>query len=453
MIIFKRAIPRRTFLRGAGTTLALPLLDAMIPASVSAAPAAKPSVRLSFVYVPCGIGDMTRWTPAAEGAAYKMTPILEPLAQFRDRFLVLSGFNSANWHKTFASGGNHPRAAASMLTGLFPTKERLEATGRPGDAGISADQIAAKELGKFTQLASLEVAVDGTDCVGKDDDGYSAAYTNTISWRGYTTPTPMENNPRAVFERLFGDSDNTAPAVRQALMGEDRSILDAVYKNANKLLAELGPADNARLTEYLDSIRDVERRLQRAEEQSSRELPTLERPVGIPPTYGDHVKLMFDLQVLALQSDLTRVLTFMMAREQSSRSYPEIGVADPHHPMSHHMGNTAKIEKVVKINIYHAKLFAYFLEKLQSTPDGDGSLLDHSMIVYGSGMSDGDQHSWIDLPILLAGGGVGQIKGGRHIRYPKDTPITNLYLTILDKAGFPVENLGDSTGKLALASV
>ena len=453
MMIFKKAIPRRLFLRGLGTTLSLPLLDAMAPAFASAAALPEPPIRLSFIYVPCGVGDMKRWTPPSEGPAYEMTPILEPLTSLKDRFLVLSGFTSSNIHDKFVFSGNHPRAAAAMLTGLTPTKEHLLPSGRPGDPGISADQIAAKEFGKYTQLASLEVSIDGTDFVGKDDDGYSAAYTNTVSWRSYTAPNPMENNPRAVFERLFGDSDTTSAAERAAQLQKGRSILDGVSNGASRLLRELGPSDKAKLSEYLDSVRDVEQRLQRAEEQSARELPTVERPLGIPATYEEHVKMMFDLQVLACQCDLTRVLTFMMSREQSGRAYPQIGVPDSHHPMTHHMGNTTKVEKVVKINTYHIKLFSYYLEKLRSTADGDGSLLDHSMIVYGSGMSDGDQHSWVGLPILLAGGGKGKIKGGRHIRVAKDTPVTNLYVTMLDKAGFPAEVLGDSTGEIETISL
>ncbi|MBI4464009.1 MAG: DUF1552 domain-containing protein [Acidobacteria bacterium] len=448
MMIFKKAIPRRAFLRGMGTTLALPLLDGMVPALAGAVgTAAKPAVRLSVVYVPNGI-IMDKWTPAAEGTAFDLPPILEPLAPFRDRLLVLSGLaQNEGRARPGEAGGDHSCGCATFLTGVRPKQTE----GADLHVGISADQIAAKELGKHTQLASLELGLDPNEVVGICESGFSCAYSNTLSWRTPTTPLPVENNPRAVFERLFGDSDSTDPAERLTRGREDRSLLDSAIRDAARLLAMLGPNDRAKLTEYLDAIRDVERRIQMAEEQASQELPMLDRPVGIPATFEEHVKLLFDLQVLAYQCDMTRVITFYMGREQSTRTYPEIGIADPHHPLTHHSGDAVKIAKVIQINSYHTKMFAYFLEKLRSTPDGDGSLLDHLMIVYGGGLSDGNLHLHNNLPILLVGGG-GQIKGGRHLRYPKDTPMMNLHLAMLDKMGIPEERLGDSTGKLELLS-
>jgi hypothetical protein len=448
MMIFKKAIPRRTFLRGMGATIALPLLDGMIPAMAAVGdPAAQAPSRLSIVYAPTGI-IMDKWTPAEEGAAFQLKPILEPLAPFRDRLLMLSGLNQNEARQRPGDpGGDHSRASAVFLTGVHPKY------GAEVGVGTSLDQIAAKELGKTTSLASLELSLDPPALVGECDTGYTCAYKNTLSWRTPTTPMPMENQPRAVFERLFGDSDSTDRAERLARIRRDRSILDAVTRDVTRLTTGLGSNDRAKLTEWLDAIRDVERRIHVVEEQSSRELPTLERPVGIPDTFLEHAKLMFDMQVLAYQSDLTRVITFQMAQEGNNRSYPEIGIPDQHHPLTHHKYDPVKMEKVSKINTYHTQMFAYFLEKLQTTPDGDGSLLDHLTILYGSGMSDANVHSTQNLPILLVGNKDGGIKGGRHLRYPKDTPLTNLYLTMLDKLKVPVENLGDSTGKLELLSI
>ena len=450
MMIFKKAMPRRTFLRGLGTALALPLLDGMVPAFARAADtAAKPAGRLSIVYLPNGI-MMDKWTPATEGAGFQMTPILEPLAPFRDRLLVLSGLaHNSGRALQGENTGDHARAGATYLSGVHPRKTE----GADTQAGISMDQIVAKELGKHTQLASLELCLDTPELLGQCEAGYTCAYMNTICWRTPTTPMPMEDRPRAVFERLFGDSDSTDPAVRLRRIKRDRSILDSVTAKAARLRGSLGPSDQAKLTEYLDAIRDVERRIQTAEEQSSRELPTLERPAGVPATFTEHAKLMFDLQVLAYQCDLTRVITFMLGREFGGRTYREIGIPDGHHSLTHHQYKQEKIDKVIQINIYHAKHFAYFLEKLRSTPDGDGSLLDHMVILYGGSLSDGNSHLHDNLPILLVGGGAGQIQGGRHIRYPKDTPMPNLLLTMLDMFRVPLESLGDSTGKLDLLSV
>jgi len=448
MMIFKKVMPRRMFLRGLGATVALPLLDGMVPAFATAAESAvKPVSRLGFVYVPHG-AIMNKWTPATEGTSFEMTPILEPLAPFRDRLLVLSGLDHKEAVQLPGEGGAyHSRATATFLTGVHPKATE----GLDIHAGVSVDQIAARELGKHTQLTSLEMALDSVERVGTCEPKYTCAYLNSISWRSPTTPLPMEHQPRAVFERLFGDSDSTDPAVRRARIQEDRSILDAVTEEVTRSLKGLDPSDRAKLSEYLDAIRDIERRIQIAEQQSARELPVLERPVGVPATLEEYGKLMFDLLVLAYQADLTRVSTFMVAHELSVRTYPEIGVSDPHHPLSHHRGDPKMIEKVLQIDTFHTKLFAYFLEKMQATKDGNGSLLDHAMIVYGSGISDGNLHYHDNLPVLLVSGGAGQLKGGRHVRYPKGTPMTNLYLTMLENLGVPVASIGDSTGKLDLA--
>ena len=450
MIITKKALPRRTFLRGIGATMALPLLNSMVPAlAASPTTAAQSPTRLSFVYVPNGM-IMDQWTPAAVGSHYQLTKIMEPLAPFRDDMLVLSGLaHNTGWALKGEGPGEHARASATFLTGVHPKKTE----GADLRAGTSIDQIVAREFGKPTQLASLELALDSTEVVGTCDTGYSCAYSNTLCWSSPTAPVPMENKPRAVFERLFGDSDTTDPAQLRARRQRDRSILDLVTQDVSRLLKRLGSKDRAKLTQYLDSIRDIERRIQIAEQQPARELPSLERPVGIPSTFTAHCKLMMDLQVLAFQTDMTRVITFMMGREQNTRVYDELGIQDSYHPLSHHQNDPVKVAQVLQIDILHTQMFAYFLEKMRSTPDGDGSLLDHSIIVYGSSLSDGNLHVHNDLPIMLVGGGAGQIKGGRHLRYPDDTPTTNLFLTLLDKLGIPVENFGDSTGRLDLLSV
>jgi Protein of unknown function (DUF1552) len=440
MIISKMAIPRRTVLRGIGATLALPLLDSMVPALTAwSKAAAKPINRFGVVYVPNGM-IMPNWTPAAEGAGFEFTPTLSPLAPFREQLLVLSGLNCIP--TPGRPGGAHAKASTRFLTDVSPPTSETQL-----DAGISMDQIVAREQSKFTQLASLELAIESGDTAGACDQGFACAYTNTISWRSANTPLPTQNNPRAVFERLFGDSGSTDPKVRLARMQRERSVLDSVTQEVARLRGELGQGDGGKLTEYLESIRDVERRIQMAEAQSDQELPVIEHPGGIPATFEEHVKLMFDLEVLAYQSDLTRVITFMMGREFSGVTYPQVGVPDAHHPMSHHQNEPEKIAKVAKINAYHVQLFAYLLDKLRSTPDGDGSLLDHMTMIYGAGMADSNAHSPINIPVVLAGGGAGQLKGGRHIRY-KDTPLANLHLTLLDKFGVQWDRIGDSIGRL-----
>ncbi len=445
MIITGKALPRRTFLRGIGTTLALPLLDAMAPALAATRNTPANGVcRMGFVYVPNGI-IMDRWTPAAEGTAFEFTPILNPLAPFRDRLLVLSGLAQVNGRALGDGPGDHARAGATFLTGVHPKKTE----GVDIHAGVSVDQIAARELGKKTQLASLELTLEATGMIGNCDSGYSCAYTNTISWRTPTTPMPMEVNPRLVFERLFGDGETTDAAARLARFREDRSILDSVREEVAHLQPALGPRDRGKLNDYMEAIRDIERRIQLAEEQSaSLKLPVMERPIGVPASFEEHAKLMFDLQVIAFQADLTRVVSIMLGREGSNRAYRAIGVPDPHHGISHHQGDKSKIDKLAKINAHHVEMLAYFLDKLRQTPDGDGNLLDHSMILYGSSLADGNMHTHHDLPLVLAGGGAGQIKGGRHLRFPRETPMTNLLLSMLDKAGVPSEKIGDSTGKV-----
>ena len=447
MMIFKKAIPRRTFLKGAGATLALPLLDSMTPAFAGTLDAsAKAPVRMSIVFVPNG-RIMDKWTPKAEGADFEFPPILEPLAPFRDRLLVLTGLG----HKEATaqkgeSSGPHARAGATFLTGvhLKPASH----------LGISVDQIAARELGKRTQLASLELTLESGETGGGGDGADADSYINTISWRSPTTPLPVENNPRVVFERLFGESDSTDPAERLARIQEDHSVLDSVTKEISRLLGSVGSSDRAKLSEYLEGIRDVERRIQKAEESNaSLELPVLERPAGIPAAYDEHAKLMFDLQALAYQCDLTRVTTLLMAKEKSERAYREIGIDEGHHALSHHGGDPRMMGLVAQINAFQSKMFAHFLEKLRSTPDGDGSLLDHSVIFFASSLSDGNAHNPTNLPVLLAGGGAGQIKGGRHLRYPSGTPLSNLFLRMLDIAGVPVDRFGDSTGQLNLLPV
>jgi hypothetical protein len=439
MIVTKRAIPRRTVLRGVGAALALPLLDGMVPALAAVQKtAAKPTNRLGVVYVPNGVSTNS-WRPTVEGAGFELTPTLTPLEPFRDRLLVLSGLDSKVWPGERSSA--HTKASTKFLTNM-PAKPT---TGSDLHAGTSMDQVVAKEFGSQTQLASLELSLESTESAGACDVGFSCAYTSTIAWRSPTTPLPMENNPRTVFERLFGDGGSD-PAARRARMQQQRSILDSVLQSVDRFQRGLGKADRAKIGEYLEAVRDVERRIENAEAQSGQELPFLEHPAGIPATFEEHSKLMYDLQVLAYQTDLTRVITFMIGREFSGRQYPEIGVSDAHHPISHHAGDPVKIAGLAKINAYHMRLFAYYLEKLRATPDGDGSLLDHMTIIYGAGISDGNAHDTINLPVLLLGGGAGYFKGGRHLRYPNATPLANLNLTVMESLGVHLESFGDSTG-------
>jgi len=448
MVILKKSISRRAVLRGAGALLALPFLDAMTPAL--SAPAARP-IRLSFIEVPNGI-IMDKWTPAKEGADFALTPVLEPLEQFKDRMLVLSGLEQLqSGARTGEIGGDHPRACTAWLTGMHARMT----SGADLRAGISVDQVAAREFGKYTQLASLEIGLESAEVVGGCESAYSCAYYNTISWRNDTTPLPMENRPRAIFERLFGDAGTTDPKVRALRAKENSSILDSVADEVTRLRGELGRADRGKIDQYLEAVRDVERRIQLADKQSDQKLPELGASVGIPQRFSDYYRLMADLQVLAWQTDMTRVCTFQIGHEMSGRAYPEdVGFGDAHHSVTHHQGDAEKIAKTVQINILHTKMLAYYLGKLKSTPDGDGSLLDHALILYGSALSDGNLHLYTNLPLLLVAGGVGKIKGGQHARYRGRAPMTNLLLTMLDKANVPhIEKLGDSTGRLELPTI
>ena len=447
MIVTKKAIPRRTLLRGVGATLALPFLDGMVPALTALAKtAAKPIARLCTVYVPNGI-MMEHWTPAAEGRSYEFTPILKPLEPFRNHLLVLSGLDNTGAMSRTGSGGGHAKPAGAFMTGIEP----LQTTSSMSlDLGVSMDQIVAKAIGQDTPLPSLELGLEGTDTVngvGTCDVGYSCAYQNTMAWSGPSTPLPAEANPRVVFERLFGSVDSTDPKVREARLRRQSSIIDSVLDKVHALEGRLGNRDRAKLGEYLESVREIERRIQNTE-TNARELPTVESPTGIPVSYDEHARLMFDMQALAFQTDTTRVITFQIGREQSGATYPQIGVSDSHHPISHHGGDKRKIASLVKINTYHASLFGYFLDRLESTSDGDGTLLDNAMVLYGSGISDSHRHDIRNLPIVLAGGGAGRIQSGRHIKYPdRMQRLTNLQLTLLNAMGVETEAFGDSTGE------
>lgn len=437
-MVRRRALSRRALLRGAGATLGLPLLDAMVPALTPRAAAATPVSRFGVVYVPNGV-VMTQWTPAGPAGALSTLPSsLTPLEPFRGALTVVTGLR--NGPPNYAV---HGAASTRFLT----TEPPVPSTGSVVEAGVSMDQVLARVAEKETQLASLELSLEAP-FTGVCDIGSSCVYTDTIAWRNTTTPLPMEHNPRAVFERLFGEADTTGRAARAARLAARRSILDSVADSIRELAAGVGPGDRARLDQYLDGVRDVERQIQKIEEQGARELPSLERPTGVPATFQAHARLMFDLQVLAFQSDLTRVTTCMLGRELSGRSYPEVDVRDAHHPTSHHQGDAEKLRKLARINQHHTAQFGYFLSRLAGTPDGPGSLLDHCTLLYGAGMSDGNSHSPDDLPVLLAGGGA-RWKGGRHLRVPPGTLVGNLHATLLPKLGVPVTAFGNSTGVLA----
>jgi hypothetical protein len=452
-IITKRALPRRTFLRGAGVALGLPLLDAMVPAlsALADTPAAVAS-RLGFIYMPNGVAKNSSgidyWTPPTEGRNFQMSQILGPLEPFRDRLLVVSGLdqNQAEAGNDGASG-DHTRGTSSWLTGVYP--KRTE--GADVRNGISADQIAAPVLGKDTALPSLELAIDLNFLAGQCENSYSCAYLNTLAWTSPTTPLPTENNPRVVFERLFGDGGTAAR--RAASAQRNRSILDSVLDDFNRLQQKLGPGDRAVVGEWVDAVREVERRISGVEKRSNDELPTLTRPAGVPERFDEHVKLMYELQWLAFRADLTRVVTFMLGRELNFRTYPEIGVTEGHHGLSHHQDRPEQIAKYAKIGTYQAELLAWFLDKLQSTPEGDGTLLDHSLFLYGAGLSNPNTHAHVDLPLLVIGGRSLGIDGNRHLVVRRQVPMTNLLLTLLDKAGVRADTLGDSTGRMPVSGL
>ena len=438
MFISKKHLSRRTFLQGAGATLALPFLESMIPAMTAQA-ATNSGTRLAFVYIPHG-AIMDKWTPKTDGPDFEFTPILQPLEPFRKYVTIASGLH----HKAADSTAVHSLSPTTWLSGVRPKPTQ----GPDAYAGITADQIAAEKIGQDTVLPSMELATeDHSGLIGECDRDYGCIYMNTLSWRTPTTPLPMEINPRKVFERMFGQGSNAAE--RLVRKQEDRSILDAFTQQATNLQKNLGPRDKTTMKDYLESVREIERRIQRTEkEQTDPDITVPPSPAGIPYSYEEHIKLMYDLLVLAFQANITRVITFMVAREISNRTYPQVGVPDGHHAISHHQNRAEKMEKNVKIQTYHIGLFAQFLEKMRSTRDGDGSLLDHSVLLYGSNMSNSNAHNHFPLPNLVLGGASGRLTGNRHLRYPDHTPMTNLLLSVLDKAGVDLETLGDSTGKM-----
>ncbi len=430
-----RPLPRRTVLKGIGTTLALPFLDAMLPPMRAAV---APPRRFQAFYTPNGMA-MEYWTPKGEGAAMELAPIMEPLAPFRDQMIVFSGIR-ASWNYI------HAGASGSFLTGTpRGGRNEIEIV-----ADVSIDQMLGRHFANETQLATLEICMDLPANAGACTGNLSCAYLDTLCWASPTQPLPMDWNPRTVFEKLFGDSGTTDRAARQARLLQSKSILDSVTGKLASLKQELGGQDQVKVNEYTDAVRDVERRIQMAERQSKIELPALDQPAGAPPVFEDHLALMFDLKLLALQSDLTRVVSFMISKEQSPRPYPQIGVPEAHHPLSHHNNIPELIEKMSKINRYHAELFSKYLAKLKATPDGDGSLLDHMIILYGAGISNSNGHSGENLPQMLVGGGSGKLKGGRHLKYTDRPSQANMLLTIMDKMGYPVEKVGGSTGKLPI---
>lgn len=442
MMITKRALSRRTVLKTLGATIPLPLLDAMVPALTALRhTAATPKLRFGAVYVPNGVIP-GQWFPEAEGTGFEFSPTLKPIEAFRDRLLVLSGLDSVPppppGERQY---NNHADASTRFLTNTTPSRHLR--------AGVSIDQLAARVLSEDTTLPSLELALESVDSGTSCDFGRSCVYTGTIAWAGPTSPLPMEHDPSAAFARLFGDGATSDSAARLSRMQHKGSILDSLADEVASLRTKLAASDRTRVNGYLESVRDVERRIQKAVEHNT-ELPAFDRPAGVPESFEQHAKLMFDLQLLAYQGDVTRVTTYMIGREFSGRTYPEIGVPDAHHPISHHQRDPMRMEKCARINHYHVQLFSYFLEKMQSTPDGDGSLLDHSAIIYGAGMSEGNGHVPMNLPILLCGGGSGRLRGGRHIKYPAGTPLANFHLGLLDKLGVRIDSVGNSTGPVSL---
>jgi hypothetical protein len=442
MMITKRTLSRRTVLKSLAATIPLPLLDAMVPALTALRQtAATPKLRFGAVYVPNGVIP-GQWFPAADGPAFEFSPTLKPLEAFRDRLLVISGLDSVPPPPAGERQyNNHADASTRFLTDVTPSRTLR--------AGVSIDQIAASVLSADTTLPSLELALESVDSGTSCDFGRSCVYTGTISWAGPTAPLPMEHDPSAVFVRLFGDAGNSDGAARLAGMRYKGSILDSLIEEAASLRSKVGATDRSRLSGYLESVRDVERRIQRAVAHNT-ELPAFDRPAGVPDTFAQHASLMFDLQWLAYQGDVTRVVTFMIGREFSGRTYPEIGVPDAHHPISHHQRDPVRMEKCAKINHYHVQLFSQFVEKMRNTPDGDGSLLDHTALIYGAGMSEGNGHVPLNLPILLVGGANGRLRGGRHIKYSTGTPLANFHLGLLDKLGVRVDAHGNSTGPVSL---
>jgi hypothetical protein len=447
MIVTGKHIQRRSFLKGVGVAIGLPMLDAMIPALSAASKLPKSPTRMSFVYVPNGV-VMDHWTPATLGANFEMDGILKPLQPYRNQTLLISGLMDNNGNALGDGGGDHARAASSFLTASHPKKTE----GADIHVGVSADQVVAEFVGSGTRLSSLQLGLDDSRTVGHCDSGYSCAYTNSVSWKSPTTPLPPEANPRAVFERLFGAVDTTIDAATRARRARYRnSLLDMTRDETQSLVATLGASDKRKVDEYLDSIREVEKQIQMAEKDDRNVAPSMDEPAGIPAAYADHAKLLYDLQALAFQSDLTRVTTMVMGREGSVRTYEEIGVPEPHHPLSHHRNAPEALAKLTKINTFHVELFAQFIARLKATPDGDGNLLDRSMILYGCGIADSNRHTHEKLPILIMGGANGGVETGRHIATKEDTPVANVFLSMMDRMGVEKDTFGDSTGKLEIA--
>ena len=436
--ITKKSIPRRTFLKGVGASLSLPLLDCMIPAATAAGKSPAAAVkRLGYVFMPMGC-DQSRWTPESEKTLEKLSPILNSLGPVKDQTTILTNMELRN-----AYPGSHATSNSSFLSAA---KAKVTESS-DYYLGTTADQLAAQQIGQDTQLPSLELAMDLLQLTGQCDNGYACVYQNNLSWSSPTTPLPAEAHPRMVFENLFGEGGT--PEERRAALRKRASLLDSITDNINTLKRGLGAQDRARISNYLESVREVERRIQTAEaDTKDNPLPDLDRPMGVPAAYADHARLMFDLQLLAYQGDITRVCTFQIARETSNRSYPEIGIPDPHHPLSHHGDDPDKIERMSKINTFHVSLFAEYLEKLKNTPEGNGSLLDNVLILYGSGIGNPNVHNHTNLPIIVAGGGAGGMQGNRHIRFKDVTPLANLHLSLLDKVGVNIDSFADSTGKV-----
>jgi len=441
---------RRTFLRGMGTAMALPLLEAMQPSRLlGAAPAAEAPRRMAFLYIPNG-ADMRHWTPHKDGTEFDLPMILSPLESMRRDVLVLSGLAHDKANSNGDGGGDHARSVATFLTGCQARKTH----GKDIRAGVSVDQVVALEIGKQTRFASLELGCERGKMAGNCDSGYSCVYSSNMSWRTPTQPMPKEVNPRSVFDRLFGNGDSKQMQQAASLRDKyQKSILDFALEDAQRLKQRLGQTDRRKVDEYLESVRSIEQRINRSGDEQAIDIEEqelgMQRPKGVPGDYGEHVRLMGDLMVLAFQLDLTRICTFMLANAGSNRTFPQIGVREAHHGLSHHGNNKAKMDKIAKINRYQMEQFAYILEKMKSVKEGASTLLDHSMIVYGSGIGDGNRHNHDDLPILLAGGGGGSVSPGRHVRYPKGTPLTNLFLSMLDRVGAKVDALGDSSGRLS----
>ena len=443
MFVTRKHLSRRMVLRGVGAAVALPWLDSMVPALTALTRSdAAPARRLGVFYVPNGMA-LPYWRPPAVGALPQLPPTLHALEAFRDQVLVIGGLSGEAVAQK-AKGGGHSSALGTFLT-CVPFQARSDAN---VIASTTMDQIVAKEFGRETQIASLELGMESAYVTGECET--SCALTNSISWSTPTTPLPIDNDPRSVFERLFGLSGSTDPAVRLAYDRRSQSILDVLTEQVGRLNALLGPGDRAKFEEYLESIRDVERRIEMAEAQSARELPVIDQPMGIPGDYGEHAAMMMDLLALAYQTDMTRVSTFMLARELSSRAYPEIGVSDSHHPLSHHQNQKANIDRLSTINAYHVRQFAHLVRKLAAVQEGDGTLLDHSLLLYGAGISDSNLHAWVDLPLAVVGGKKAGITGGRYLRYPDSPPLANLHLTLLDRLGVRLEEFGNSTGRLEL---